>query len=158
MGGLIKHHKEFTTPPLPLFLRSMAANMAMTLEQARQAIVDRMMTFTGISQERIHYPNAPGFLAPAKGLWCRLTIKWGPSFIAGLADTPCTRRTGNILIQCFARPGTGDQAITILSVALLSHFEYFRIGHLECFQGQTIDAGKDADFLQYNVTIGFTVN
>ncbi|MFX5268070.1 hypothetical protein ABTD02_18480, partial [Acinetobacter baumannii] len=68
------------------------------------------------------------------------------------------RRTGNILIQCFARPDTGDQAITILSVALLSHFEYFRIGHLECFQGQTIDAGKDADFLQYNVTIGFTVN
>ncbi len=136
----------------------MVAKMPMTLEQARQAIVDRMMAFTGISQERIHYPNAPGFLAPAKGLWCRLTIKWGPSFIAGLADTPCTRRTGNILIQCFARPDTGDQAITILSVELLSHFEYFRIGHLECFQGQTIDAGKDADFLQYNVTIGFTVN
>lgn len=132
--------------------------MAMTLEQARQAIVDRMMSFTGISQDRIQYPNAPGFTVPTKGLWCRLSIKWGPSFIAGLADTPCTRRTGNILIQCFARTNTGDKEITVLSVDLLSHFEYFRIEHLECFQGQTIDSGKDADFLQYNVSIGFTVN
>lgn len=130
----------------------------MTLEEARQAIVDRMMSFTGISQERIKYPNAPGFTVPNKGLWCSLSIKWGPSFIAGLADKPCTRRTGNILIQCFARPNTGDQEITVLSVELLSHFEYFRFEHLECFQGQSIDAGKDADFQQYNVTIGFTVN
>lgn len=51
--------------------------MAMTLEEARQAIVDRMMSFTGISQDRIKYPNAPGFTVPTKGLWCSLTIKWG---------------------------------------------------------------------------------
>ncbi|MDN8510498.1 hypothetical protein QZL11_15865 [Acinetobacter baumannii] len=132
--------------------------MPMTLEQARQAIVDRMMAFTGISQERIHYPNAPGFLAPAKGLWCRLTIKWGPSFIAGLADTPCTRRTGNILIQCFARPNTGDRGVTELSDALLAHFEYFSVEHLECLNGQSIFVGQDADFTQYNVTIGYRVN
>ncbi|WP_336016071.1 hypothetical protein [Acinetobacter pittii] len=132
--------------------------MAMTLEQARQAIVDRMMSFTGVSQDRIQYPNAPGFTVPTKGLWCRLTIKWGPSFIAGLADTPCTRRTGNILIQCFARPNTGDKEITDLSGKLLAHFEYFRFEHLECFQGQSIDAGKVGDFEQQNVTIGFTVN
>lgn len=130
----------------------------MTLEQARQAIVDRMMSFTGISQDRIQYPNAPGFLVPAKGLWCRLSIKWGPSFIAGLADSPCTRRTGNILIQCFARPNTGDKEITVLSVELLSHFEYFRTEHLECMQGQSVYTGKDADFIQYNVMIGFRVN
>lgn len=130
----------------------------MTLEQARQAIVDRMMSFTGISQDRIQYPNAPGFIVPTKGLWCRLTIKWGPSFIAGLADTPCTRRTGNILIQCFARPDTGDKEITDLSDALLDHFEYYGIEHLECIQGQSVYIGKDADFIQYNVTIGFRVN
>lgn len=130
----------------------------MTLEEARQAIVDRMMSFTGIPQDRIKYPNAPDFTVPTKGLWCSLTIKWGPSFIAGLADKPCTRRTGNILIQCFARPNTGDKEITLLSDALLAHFEYFRFEHLECFQGQSIDAGKDGDFVQQNVSIGFTVN
>lgn len=130
----------------------------MTLEEARQAIVDRMMSFTGISQDRIKYPNAPGFTVPTKGLWCSLTIKWGPSFIAGLADKPCTRRTGNILIQCFARPNTGDEEITVLSVELLSHFEYFSVEHLECLNGQSIFVGQDADFIQYNVTIGYRVN
>lgn len=132
--------------------------MAMTLEQARQAIVDRMMSFTGISQDRIQYPNAPGFLVPAKGLWCRLTIAGGPSFISGIADNPCTRRTGNILIQCFARPNTGDKEITDLSDKLLAHFEYFSFEHLECLNGQSIYASKDTDFIQYNVMIGYKVN
>lgn len=130
----------------------------MTLEQARQAIVDRMMSFTGISQDRIQYPNAPGFNIPTKGLWCRLAISGGPSFIAGLSDKPTTRRTGNILIQCFARPDTGDKEITDLSDALLDHFEYYSVQHLKCWSGQSIDAGKDGDFVQQNVTIGFTVN
>lgn len=132
--------------------------MGMTLEQARVAIVDRMEAFEGISQERIQYPNAPGFTVPTKGLWCRLTIKGGLSYIAGLADDPTTRRTGNILIQCFARINTGDMEITKLTVALLAHFEYFSFEHLKLWQGQSIDAGKDADFIQYNVSIAYTVN
>ncbi|KQE85280.1 phage tail terminator-like protein [Acinetobacter lactucae] len=132
--------------------------MAMTLEQARLAIVERMMSFTGISQDSIQYPNAPGFTVPTKGLWCRLAISGGPSFIAGLSDSPCTRRTGNILIQCFVRPNTGDREITELSDALLAHFEYFSVEHLECLQGQSVYTGKDADFVQYNVTIGYRVN
>ncbi|EKP37276.1 hypothetical protein ACIN5087_1162 [Acinetobacter baumannii OIFC087] len=33
----------------------------------------------------------------------RLTIAGGPSFTSGIADKPCTRRTGNIC-QCFAVP------------------------------------------------------
>ncbi|EIB7122473.1 hypothetical protein AW812_RS14635 [Acinetobacter baumannii] len=132
--------------------------MAMTLEQARQAIVDRMMSFTGISQDRIQYPNAPGFTVPTKGVWCRLTIAGGPSFTSGIADKPCTRRTGNILIQCFARPNTGDREVTELSDTLLAHFEYFSVEHLECLNGQSIFVGQDADFVQYNVTIGYRVN
>ncbi len=48
--------------------------------------------------------------------------------------------------------------ITNLSDALLAHFEYFTIEHLECLNGQSIYAGKDADFIQYNVSISFLVN
>ncbi|VCY90043.1 hypothetical protein BANRA_03600 [Acinetobacter baumannii] len=94
---------------LILFLKSMVAKMAMTLEQTRQAIIDRMQSFTGIAQERIQYPNAPGFTVPKEGLWCRLTIAGGPSFISGIADKPCTRRTGNIMIQCFDRLHVGEK-------------------------------------------------
>lgn len=143
---------------LILFLKSMVANMAMTLEQTRQAIVDRMQSFTGIAQNRIQYPNAPGFEVPKEGLWCRLTIAGGPSFISGIADNPCTRRSGNIMIQCFDRLHIGEKALTILSDALLAHFEYFTFDDLECLNGQYINAGKDADFVQYNVTIGYKVN
>ncbi|MDH2654751.1 hypothetical protein QDR54_17915 [Acinetobacter baumannii] len=132
--------------------------MAMTLEQTRQAIIEHMQAFTGIAQERIQYPNAPGFNVPTKGVWCRLTIAGGPSFISGIADNPCTRRTGNILIQCFDRLHTGEKALTVLSDALLAHYEYFTIEHLECLNGQSIYAGIDADFIQYNVSIGFKVN
>lgn len=46
----------------------MVVNMAMTLEQTRQAIIDRMQSFTGIAQDRIHYPNVPGFKVPQEGL------------------------------------------------------------------------------------------
>ncbi len=130
----------------------------MTLEQTRQAIIEHMQAFTGIAQERIQYPNAPGFNVPTKGVWCRLTIAGGPSFISGIADNPCTRRTGNILIQCFDRLHTGEKALTVLSDALLAHYEYFTIEHLECLNGQSIYAGIDADFIQYNVSIGFKVN
>lgn len=130
----------------------------MTLEQARQAIIARMQGFTGIDQTRIQYPNTPDFRVPENGLWCRLTIAGGSSFISGIADQPCTRRTGNIMIQCFARPHTGEKELTVLSDALLGHFEYFSIEHLECLQGQAINAGKDSDFIQYNVSIGYKIN
>ncbi len=36
--------------------------MAMTLEQTRQAIIDRMQAFTGITQDRIQYPNLPALM------------------------------------------------------------------------------------------------
>lgn len=136
----------------------MVAKMAMTLEQTRQAIIDRMQSFTGIDQARIQYPNAPEFNVPENGLWCRLTIAGGSSFISGIADKPCTRRTGNIMIQCFARHHTGEKGLTELSDSLLAHFEHFSFDDLECLNGQSIKVGKDSDFVQYNVTIGFTVN
>lgn len=136
----------------------MVVKMAMTLEQTRQAIIVRMQSFTGIAQERIQYQNAPGFTVPKEGLWCRLKIAGGSSFTSGVADKPCTRRTGNIMIQCFDRLHTGVKALTVLSDDLLAHFEYFSFEDLECLNGESIDAGKDADFVQYNVIIGYKVN
>ncbi|EXB27881.1 hypothetical protein J537_0561 [Acinetobacter baumannii 1437282] len=132
--------------------------MVMTLEQSRQAIIARMQGFTGIDQARIQYPNAPNFKVPENGLWCRLTIAGGSSFISGIADKPCTRRTGNIMIQCFDRLYAGERAITELSDALLSHFEYYSIDHFECLQGQVLNLGVTEDFWQINTSISFRIN
>ncbi|WP_171066039.1 hypothetical protein [Acinetobacter proteolyticus] len=143
---------------LTLFPKSTVAKMAMTLEQARQAIVGRMQLFTGLTQDRIQYPNAPNFNVPVDGVWCRLNILGGPSIISGLTDTPCIRRTGIINIQCFARPHTGEKDLTVLSDALLGHFEYFTSSHLECLQGQVNRVGTDKDFVQYNIILNYRVN
>jgi hypothetical protein len=136
----------------------MVARMAMTLEQTRQAIISRMQSFTGIAQDRIQYPNAPTFTVPKDGLWCRLTIAGGPSFISGVADKPCTRRTGNIMVQCFARPNSGIMEITKLSDALLAHFEYYSFDHLECLQGQSSYSEQNKDFVQNNLIIPYVIH
>lgn len=136
----------------------MVANMAMTLEQTRQAIISHMQNFTGISQNRIQYPNAPGFKVPKEGLWCRLTITGGPSYMSGIADNPCTRRTGNIIVQCFARPNSGIMEITKLSDVLLAHFEYYTFDHLECLQGQSSYTEQNKEFVQYNLIISYVIH
>ncbi|WP_202724299.1 phage tail terminator-like protein [Acinetobacter pittii] len=131
--------------------------MAMTLDQARQAIITRAMAFTGIAQTRIKYPNKD-FTVPVDGLWCDINILWGQSLIAAISDVPCTRRTGLISINCMARLNTHEVAITQLADAWLSHFEYFSIGQLEILQGQVQNLGNNGDFLQYNVSISYRVN
>ena len=131
--------------------------MAMTLDQARQAIITRAMAFTGIAQSRSKYPNKD-FTVPIDGLWCDINILWGQSLIAGIGDEPCTRRTGIISINSMARLNTHEVAITQLADAWLSHFEYFQIGQLEVLQGQVQNLGSNGDFLQYNISINYRVN
>ncbi|ENU92097.1 hypothetical protein F971_01984 [Acinetobacter vivianii] len=130
---------------------------AMTIEEARIAINERMRLFKGISQDCIAYPNV-SFDPPNNGLWCRLNIIFGKSFTAGLAKKPVVRRTGTINIQCFARPNTGTKEMSILNTALLEHFEFFSVGHLEFSEGEAVYAGTSNDFDMYNVIVGFRVN
>jgi len=130
---------------------------SMTIEEARIAITERMRLFKGISQDRVGYSNL-SFNPPENGLWCRLNIIFGKSLIAGLAKKPVVRRTGAINIQCFARPNTGTKEMSILNSALLEHFEFFSVGHLEFSEGEAVHAGTSNDFDMYNVVIGFRVN
>ncbi|MFV5406496.1 phage tail terminator-like protein [Acinetobacter baumannii] len=131
--------------------------MAMTLDQARQAIITRAMAFTGIEQTRIKYPNKD-FTVPTDGLWCEINVLWGGSIIAGIGDTPCTRRTGVVSINCFARLDTHEVKITQLAEAWLKHFEYYTTQKLELLNGQIQNLGSNGDFWQYNVTISYRVN
>ncbi|MDN8336537.1 phage tail terminator-like protein [Acinetobacter baumannii] len=131
--------------------------MAMTLDQAQQAIITRAMAFTGIEQTRIKYPNKD-FTVPTDGLWCDINVLWGKSSIVGIGDNPCIRRTGIISINCMARLNTHEVAITKLSEAWLKYFECTIIGNLEILQGELQNLGDDGNFVQYNVRIGYLVN
>ncbi|MHB0763171.1 hypothetical protein ACYCFC_02040 [Stutzerimonas sp. NM35] len=137
----------------------------MTYEQIRVAIIARMASFQGLSQDRIDYPNQPGvFEPPEAGLWCRINLQYGRSFIAGMADVPCTRRPGQIVIQCFDRKDAGIKGLTKLTDDLCEQFEYWRTGNLECWEVSQVDVGvgdragnaAGTGFYQINIVIRFT--
>jgi len=128
----------------------------MTFDQIRIAITTRMTTFSGIEQSRIEYPNQPGvFTPPDTGLWCRLSILPGTSFMAGMADRPYTRKPGLIVVQCFARVRTGVKGLATLADALESHFAYWASGDLECLEASQVNVGEASGFYQVNVNIPY---
>ncbi len=142
----------------------------MRFDEIRTAIVGRMATFYGIAQSRIEYPNQPGTFTPpepANGTdpaeWCRLSILPGPSFMAGMADKPYTRKPGRIVIQCFVRLGRGTRKLATLADALETHFAYWTSGNLECLEASQVNVGagdtagrpEGTGFYQINVNIEF---
>lgn len=128
----------------------------MTYEQIRLAVTARMVAFTGITQDRVEYPNPPTvFVTPITGLWCRLSIQHATAFMAGMADHPYTRRPGQVVIQCFARVRTGTKALNDLTDALVAHFNYWSSGDLECLEASQVVVGEFEGFYQINVNIRF---
>lgn len=137
----------------------------MTYEEIRVAIATRMASFTGVTQDRIFYENAPYpaanldtsgiFKPPADGLWCRITTQYATAFMAGMASVPYTLKPGQISIQCFARVRTGTKALAGLADKLETHFAYWSTGSLECKEVTQIVAGEFEGFYQINVNARF---
>jgi len=128
----------------------------MTYEQLRAAIVGRMMTFTGIAQERIDYQARRRFVAPESGLWCRLSIETARPVVYGLS-TPQTRIPGHIVIQCFDRTesATPTLALVKLADALAAHFQFWTAPGLQCREAQMVALGQTGAFCQANVQVYF---
>lgn len=130
----------------------------MTFEQIRATLLTRMLSFSGIEQSRVDYQlpePSPRFTPPATGLWCRPTVQYSPSFMAGMADKPYTRKPGLFVVQCFARERAPEVPLLKLSDALETHFAYWSSGHLECLEATLINAGISDGFQQINVRIPF---
>ncbi|ALO39693.1 phage tail terminator-like protein [Alcaligenes faecalis] len=136
----------------------------MNFEQISTAIIDRMAALTGIAQEHIEYPNAhAAFTPPDTGVWCRLLIKNTDSEMTGMGAKPYTRKSGEILIECFDRLGQGRQELDRLSDALDDHFSFWSEGALECLGLSQVDVAADdpqkrpqrEEFYQINLTVPF---
>lgn len=137
----------------------------MTYEQLRATIIGRMLTFSGIAQDRIDYQNPlVRFEPPADGLWCRLTIETARPITQGLCD-PMARIPGNIIIQCFdkAISQTPTVALVRLADALASHFQYWEPSGLQCREAQLVSIGAGGSvgnptgtgYTQTNVVVYF---
>ena len=130
----------------------------MTYEEIRTAITARTGAFDGIERARVDYQNATGavFAPPLTGLWCRMTIQHATAFFAGMADRPHSRKPGQIVFQCFARPRSGMKPLNDLTDALEAHFGYWSAGDLECMEASQVVVGDDGNgFYQINVNIRF---
>lgn len=143
----------------------------MTYEEIRLAFIDRMMTFQGIEQSRIEYPNQEEqFDIPANGLWCRMHINYATAFMAGMADVPYTRKPGVMTVQCFTRLRSGVKELVGLADDLEAWFAYWSTGDLDCWEVSIVDVGQQgavggsqssaafggAGFYQINVNIRFS--
>lgn len=127
----------------------------MTYDDIGKLIKAHMKAFAGLPKESIDYSNTPIFTPPADGLWCRLNIQHATAFMAGMADKPYTRKPGQISIQCFARVGTGTNALNVLSDQLEAHFAYWSSGDLELDAASQVVAGELEGFYQINVNVRF---
>lgn len=130
----------------------------MKFEKIRAALLGRMLEFSGIEQERIDYQNpepSPRFETPEKGIWCRPTILYGESHMAGMADRPYTRKPGLFVIQCFARDREPDVPLLVLADSLEAHFAYWMDGDLECLEASIANVGLSGGFRQINVRVPF---
>ena len=129
----------------------------MTFEQIRAVILGRMQSFDGIEQSRIDYQlPARRFAPPSEGIWCRLNIRYGPSFMAGMANTPYTRKIGLIVFQCFDKAFVETVGLVRLTDKIESHFGYWMQGDLETLETSVVDIGVDpAGFYQKNVNVRF---
>lgn len=137
----------------------------MTHEQARQAFMtlissfdypflDQSLIFTQNQKKGNDQPYEP----PENGLWCEVFIRNAPSFISGLADKPCTRTVGNLIIQCFDRIDSDIVNLTNLGDAWIDHLQFKQIDHLEILQGSLIDVGDSNGFYQFNVVFEYRIN
>lgn len=135
----------------------------MTFTEARAAFMrlidsfdylDQSVIFTQNQKEHSNQPIEP----PDQGLWCRVFIRNAPSFISGMADKPCVRTVGNLIIQCFDRRGNDTLELTNLADAWIQHLQFKHDNHLTILTGSVIDVGEIEDLYQMNVVFEYRIN
>lgn len=124
-------------------------------ETIRSLLAARIVSWGGITADRIQWPNQP-FNVPTDGLWARVTIQYGESFMAGMGNTPHTRTIGQLVIQIFERKGKATTLVGPKADSLRGHLAYHTNGHLETLASSRLDVGDDGNgFYQVNVITPF---
>lgn len=98
------------------------------------------------------------FNTPADGLWYRLTVQHGVNLMVGMADTPCTRELGAVVVQIFYPNNQVTRPAKQVADSLGSHFQYYRTGKLEFMTASIINVPQREDGYQLNVRIPFRYN
>ena len=127
--------------------------------EIEKLIIARLLTWQYFDKSRTARPNV-NFKPPHAGFFIRPTILGGINFMSGMADKPCTREVGTVIVQCFDREGQGTGNLKRFTDALANHLAYYKADKLELLAPSIIDAGFDPNtkFYQMNVSIGYRYN
>lgn len=113
---------------------------------------------TGMNDlKRVALDNV-NFKTPADGLWYRLTVQHGINLMVGMADTPCTRELGALVVQIFYPNNRITRPAKQVADSLGSHFQYYRTGKLEFMTASIINVPERENGYQLNVRIPFRYN
>ena len=108
---------------------------------------------TRFATDNINFPNKP-----VDGIWYRLTVQHGINLMVGMANEPCTRELGAVVVQIFYPNNQNTLSAKRLADSLGSHFQYYRTGKLEFLTASIINVPERENGYQLNVRIPFRYN
>lgn len=123
-----------------------------------EAIEARLKTMKGFRADRyapdnINFPNKP-----IDGIWYSLTVQHGVNLMVGMADKPCTRELGAVVVQITYPNNKNTNMAMSMADAFGSHFQYYRTGKLEFLTASVINVPERENGYQINVRIPFRYN
>lgn len=120
-------------------------------------ILNHMRAWASFQPTRFAEDNI-NFTTPVDGIWYRLTVQHGINLMVGMADTPCTRELGAVVVQVFYPSNKRTESAKRLADSLGSHFQYYRTDKLEFMTASVINVPERENGYQLNVRIPFRYN
>ena len=122
-----------------------------------ESMIDsHMRSWANFQPERYATDNVN--FKPPLGTWYRLTVQHGINLMVGMADTPCTRELGAVVVQIFYPNNQNTLSAKRLADQIGSHFQYYRTGKLEFMTASVINVPERENGYQINVRIPFRYN
>ena len=130
----------------------------MTEYQLKQNVLSLILGAGFISDAQVDVQNSQSFSPPA-GVWLRVGFSGAQGVFAGFGSRPCTRRTGLVMLQCFAKSDSYTKALDELTDALVSLLEWHFAAGYELQAADVIDVGRtdNGAYYQKNIDIPFLI-
>lgn len=125
--------------------------------EIEKLIMTKLVSWQYFSKERTARLNR-NFIPPKVGVWIRPTILGGVNSIACIADKPCIREVGTLIIQLFDRENTGTAELKKYADSLAQYLGCQLLGQLELLAPSVIHVGITDGFYQINVSIPYRYN
>lgn len=130
----------------------------MNSELITRSIYQHLITWEHYDKTKVAIDNI-NFKTPKDGsLWYWVTVQHGINLMVGMADKPCTRELGAVVIQIFSPANKSTLDAIQKADSLGSHFQYYRTGKLEFMTASVINVPERENGYQINVRIPFRYN